>query len=784
MAAKDLKLRKRFSIPTREPLVDKDGYITRAWAQWLENTPTNLTLGSGLKKGDTDDTVAFDDSLLPAAPAQIAQEDLTALTIVYRTNQGGQQVWWVGVSYPPPEGATKMDGWLITGPGDPVDFTTAEHVATGPAGHDCGFWYPRPDADTTYRLYVTASNEQFQVMPGEGIPYIEFTITARHAAPQVTGFSVVLVDAGEEAATPSAHFKFLLHSPNDPEWWYSAIDGIDCDETFTPKAGAQWTRVAGPTGAIDTDIVHEQLEWWWYPPADQYAKFRAASVNQAGEVNYTDAPTFNLHIPTKPFDGGATPPDPPSQVLPSDTGERALDATETILNAKICFVVDHGADAEIIHWWASYDDGATWEDIGNEPATDTQTMIYFWRPAPPATANWKIKVTTNKGSAWNNPSTAVVSGSFQVAGQAACEADDITAVTLTPRTSGRNKDGVAYASHDLEWTNPSAAKDPNFWYARIRVETVDAAGNPGGMFPDRRLNKDGAGYGKAITINNDGWPILEPPYDTYRLYLYAVSHLTEEETLQTAVNWNGGAPADHFDWDPTDPGGGLKASRMDPSDKIPGSLLADLAVSSAKLAESAVLTSKLALGAVDNNRLANLAVDARVLGTGAVSDSTKIANAAVGYAAIAAAAIGTVHLGTAIIQNAHIQDATIQSAKIASLEASKIQAGTILVGSGGMTFSGTGGASILNGGNLSISPGSIYGTHAYFRVANQGWTITGGVAGQISSNEATASIRAPAYYANGNAGITQAFSIKAVDNLWHQFAVNGGLITSYTTVAW
>jgi hypothetical protein len=247
----------------------------------------------------------------------------------------------------------------------------------------------------------------------------------------------------------------------------------------------------------------------------------------------------------------STPPAAPSLVTGQDLGVRAIDSTGRIVNAKIRLTVNHGTDAESIKWWISYDDGANWEEAGLDPAVDILTVIDFWRPAPQGLSNWKLKAITNKASAAGDPAAAVVSASFQVAGIGACLPNDITAVVFTPVTGGVNADGAAYASHDLAWNNPSSAADPNFWYARIRVETVDAAGNPGGMFPDRRLNQDAAGYGRPATIHNFGWPILLPPYDTYRLYLYAVSHTNEQETLQTQVSWNGGPASDHFDWKPT-----------------------------------------------------------------------------------------------------------------------------------------------------------------------------------------------------------------------------------------
>jgi hypothetical protein len=246
-----------------------------------------------------------------------------------------------------------------------------------------------------------------------------------------------------------------------------------------------------------------------------------------------------------------TAPAAPTSVVGADTGERALDATESYLNAKIQFVVAHGVDAEVIHWWVSFDNGTTWEDVGNEPATDTQTTIYFWRPAPKANAQWKVKATTNTEVVWASPDSAVESEAFVVVGVSTCAANDIIAATFTPLTGGINADGVAYASHDITLVTPSAAQDPNFWYARVRVETVDAAGNPGGLFPDKRLNQDAAGYSRTATIHNYGWPILSPPYDTYRIYLYAVSHLNETETLQPNVSWNGAAPSSYFDWKPT-----------------------------------------------------------------------------------------------------------------------------------------------------------------------------------------------------------------------------------------
>ena len=68
--------------------------------------------------------------------------------------------------------------------------------------------------------------------------------------------------------------------------------------------------------------------------------------------------------------------------------------------------------------------------------------------------------------------------------------------------------------------------------------------------------------------------------------------------------------------------------------------------------------------------------------------------------------------GTLVISQ--FTDGLITSAKIASLDVSKLNAGTMNVGSGGLSFSGTGGITIMNGGGIYVNPGVINCVGGYY----------------------------------------------------------------------
>jgi hypothetical protein len=92
--------------------------------------------------------------------------------------------------------------------------------------------------------------------------------------------------------------------------------------------------------------------------------------------------------------------------------------------------------------------------------------------------------------------------------------------------------------------------------------------------------------------------------------------------------------------------------------------------------------------------------------------ATKIANAAVGNAAIA--------------------NASIDSAKVNSLDVSKLNAGTMTVGAGGMTFSGTGGIQISAGAALTnINSAGVVSPNIYALASSYGWNIIGGGTPQL-----------------------------------------------------
>ena len=108
-------------------------------------------------------------------------------------------------------------------------------------------------------------------------------------------------------------------------------------------------------------------------------------------------------------------------------------------------------------------------------------------------------------------------------------------------------------------------------------------------------------------------------------------------------------------------------------------------------------------GNLDASRVANIG-NINIGSLGGNLDVSRVAN------------IGTINIGTftGTLVISQFTDGLITSAKIASLDVSKLNAGTMNVGSGGLSFSGTGGITIMNGGGIYVNPGVINCVGGYY----------------------------------------------------------------------
>jgi len=423
--------------------------------------------------------------------------------------------------------------------------------------------------------------------------------------------------------------------------------------------------------------------------------------------------------------------------------------------------------------------------------------VITYQDRPAVDENWELILSPR--TAWHGEALLRASDDrnyrlVSIPAIGAASATGITNAAAGNLTYGKTQDGTAYWGIDhVTWTNP--AGDVNFFFSRLTVQKVNSLGEaaPDAEGVERVVHEQqGAGVAVDLPINYWEIPKASASYRRFRFRLYAVNW-KRQATLQTQA-WSGAA---YKDVEPSEQPGAIDAGRLDPA-TLHGELaislgklgvagqgiqtthLADLAVTAAKLAnggvdssklaDAAVTTAKLANLAVDTAKLADLAVQAAKLADSAVT-ATKIANAAVGSAAIAAAAIGSAHIANGAIQSAHIgnaqiqsahianaavgaaaiaaaaigtahiQDAAITNAKIADVSAAKLTAGTASF-TGSVTFQNTADIELFNGGNVYISPGTLYATNAQFKSAGYGWEIIPGWAPEIRNVNAYGKVKA------------------------------------------
>jgi hypothetical protein len=250
-------------------------------AEELNSTapPTvNVTVdpSSGIASGDS-----------PADP--ITQAGFSATVVQYAAKPSGEQLALIRVSYSPPGNADLVGIWVYEG-GDPgSNYNAYQNVTYYNNGATAEFWWPRPVVGATLYIRMTSDKKTYFAKVDANTPVTSVTLSAWGVAPQVT-FINVTVSYQTAAGLPQGRFTYSWGKPVHPEFRQAYIERIACDAAFNPLGGADWQRVAGEQNSGTTS------DWWPRPANNEYWKFRARSVNDAGVTNDTAPPTQNVTV--------------------------------------------------------------------------------------------------------------------------------------------------------------------------------------------------------------------------------------------------------------------------------------------------------------------------------------------------------------------------------------------------------------------------------------------------------------------------------------------------------
>jgi hypothetical protein len=475
--------------------------------------------------------------------------------------------------------------------------------------------------------------------------------------------------------------------PNDPNWLRAAL--------FLDPGTGQLEPVAEYpySGTVPAPYELETV-WRPRPDTDQTWRFVVASVGKNGVRNLPDrtkAGTY-LDVAITKVEGIGYPTITGGTVQGDLWEGKQTGAVKITLN----YTAPASGQFTGVTLFLKKPSDAAFRSISFHPHAGGPDghgdSVITYQDRPAVNQDWEIILSPR--TAWHGEALFRASDDrnyrlVSIPAIGAASATGITNATVGNITYGKTQDGTAYWGIDhVTWTNPT--NDVNFYFSRLTVQKVNAAGQPA---PDAEgvervvYEQQWAGYQNDLTISYWTVPKASDSYRRFRFRLYAVNW-KREATLQTQA-WSGQS---YKDVEPAEQDGGIRADKIDPvtldpelviaanklkiaAQGITTQHLADLAVTAAKiaaggvdstkLADAAVTTAKLASLAVDTSKLADLAVAAAKLADSAVT-ATKIANAAVGSAAIANAAIGTAHIANGAIQSAHIANAQIQSAHIAN----------------------------------------------------------------------------------------------------------------------
>lgn len=214
--------------------------------------------------------------------------------------------------------------------------------------------------------------------------------------------------------------------------------------------------------------------------------------------------------------------------------------------------------------YVSKDSGTTWEwiDWVDIAASGETEKLEVWRPLD---ADKTCRVAMVIGAAEKPitatisslPSGAVQSSNFTLAKIGAPLSSSVTSASIVTRTAtggalyndvvlSKTGDGVAYwgLPDGIQWTNPTWAADPNFWYSTITAECVNSSGtnaptDQGGLESSHIQEFDQPGA-VCLTRSVDGWE-FNPVGSTFtrmrfKIWVYSRSG---QRTLQAC--WPGGA---------------------------------------------------------------------------------------------------------------------------------------------------------------------------------------------------------------------------------------------------
>ena len=460
-------------------------------------------------------------------------------------------------------------------------------------------------------------------------------------------------------------------------------------------------------------------------------------------------PSRTLSVPARGSD--YIPPEPPT--LPTaisaseHVNERVKDAN-ALVSTPIYVTVNlpAGSNAEWVSVWVTAYSGSGYDWVGKWYVGET---VKFWRLAPTGSTQWKVKVTTGKGDGENSPETALESAPFPVAGIGNAAANGITNAAAGAVTYKLSDDGTyTWGISAVTWTLPNAATDVNAWSSALTVQKVNSAGNPATDYEgqEREVVEDDR-MGQTVTWPIANWTIPSPssPYRTFRFRLYLFSR-NETRVLQAC--WPGGAT--YCDVTPSSQPGALNAGRMDPStlgaavglagNKLQVNIGPGLGTSysnqvqvnpGAGIQISANLVAVQpgsGLGFSGNQLTVVIGAGLQItLGQVAVNPSTGLKTS--GSQLIVDVGIGittsgnqiTVSVGAGLSTSGNqvvIPTNAVTKDMIYQVKAESIQSGTIDVSSA-LTFSGSGGIQMFNGGDINVNPGSVgaYSYNAFYGIA-------------------------------------------------------------------
>lgn len=253
----------------------------------------NLNLSAGDPTGPTV-TLSISrpaDNILEQPPI-LAPAAWSLNSLIYSANAAGtQQVFIAATIITPSPGADYYSlFWQQTA--TPVDGQWIEIAADAKAGT----WRDRPELGASWVVAIVANKSTFKVQqPPNGTTYKVLNIAAWGNSPQGSALSVA-VETEARGGVPNGRFVITFSPPNSVEYWFSRVERIATDASFTPLGGAVWTEIGDFNGKPDGAAQVFEMGWWPMPTNIEYWKFRVASINFAGIKNTVGIPEANVTV--------------------------------------------------------------------------------------------------------------------------------------------------------------------------------------------------------------------------------------------------------------------------------------------------------------------------------------------------------------------------------------------------------------------------------------------------------------------------------------------------------